>query len=574
MTKSNHTLDRRDFLRCISLAAPLVLAAPGAVVAGTTVAPAKKSKVRARELSTDLVIIGGGLGGCAAALAAARNGLRVIMTEETDWIGGQLTQQAVPPDENRWIETFGGTRSYQALRTGIRDYYRRNYPLTEKSRADKDFNPGNCWVSRIGGEPRVGLAVLYEMLAPFLGNGLVRILLRHKPVSALTNGDRVEAVSVLDIESGNELVLRAPFFADATEQGDLLPLTKTEYSLGAEAKSETTEPHAKDKAQTNNLQGFTFCFAMDFLAGEDHTIDRPRDYAYWRDFKMSTSAEKNYRFLSFDPADLKKIGFDPEARKGFWTYRRIADRDLFEPGFYRGDVTIVNWPQNDYSFGLITDVSEAEAKKHIERAKQLSLSLLYWLQTEAPKPDGSTGWKGLRLRPDVVGTADGLAKYPYIREGRRIKAEFTVLEQHVTTEARMKATGLAKDAVRATKFDDSVGIGSYWMDLHITTTGDHNAFGSTLPFQIPLGALLPRRVENLLPACKNLGVTHLTNGCFRLHPVEWNIGEAVGALAAFCAKQKKQPREVRNKRELLAEFQKLLQDDGVRLDWPGEAGAI
>src|SRR5690606_24164266 len=43
------------------------------------------------ELSADVVIIGGGLGGCAAALAALRNGLRVVMTEPTDWIGGQLT---------------------------------------------------------------------------------------------------------------------------------------------------------------------------------------------------------------------------------------------------------------------------------------------------------------------------------------------------------------------------------------------------------------------------------------------------------------------------------------------------
>ena len=174
----------------------------------------------------------------------------------------------------------------------------------------------------------------------------------------------------------------------------------------------------------------------------------------------------------------------------------------------------------------------------------------------------------------MVGTADGLAKYPYIREGRRIKADFTVLEQHVSTAARMAETGLSKAAVRATPYADSVGIGSYHMDLHITTTGDHGAFGSTLPFQIPLGALIPRRVENLLPACKNLGVTHLTNGCYRLHPVEWNIGEAAGSLAAFCVAQKKVPRQVRNQPELLADFQKLLTGDGVRLHWPPEAGAI
>jgi hypothetical protein len=575
MKNSKNKFDRRDFLKSIGLAAPLILAAPAAVVAQeSNSAPVKNLSPRAKEMSADLIVIGGGLGGCAAALAAARNGLNVILTEETDWLGGQISQQAVPPDENKWIETFGGTRSYQKFRTGIRDFYRRNYPLTEKARADKYLNPGNCWVSRIGCEPRVALVVLYEMLAPFLGNGQVQIFLNHKAVSAATTGDRVEAVRVLDLVSANETILHAPFFADATEQGDLLPLTKTEYSIGAEAKSETGEPHAKDKAEPNNLQGFTFCFAMDYLAGEDHTIEKPRDYDFWHDFTMSSSAQKSYRILNFDEHDSKKIGFDPVARTGFFSYRRIADRDLFAPGFYRGDMTIVNWPQNDFSFGLICDVSEAEAKKQIERAKQLSLSLFYWLQTEAPRPDGGAGWRGLRLRPDVVGTADGLAKYPYIREGRRIKAEFTVLEQYVTTTERMKETGLKKDEVRATPFADSVGIGSYRMDLHITTTGDHSEFGSTLPFQIPLGALVPQRVENLLPACKNLGVTHLTNGCYRLHPIEWNIGEAAGALAAFCVAQKKSPRAVRNKTGLLADFQKLLRADGVRLEWPKEAGAI
>lgn len=575
MKGPENLLHRRDFLKIAGLAAPWVLAGPPALAVELHAAAAGRSPAAgANELAADLVIIGGGLGGCAGALAAARNRLNVIMTEETDWIGGQITQQAVPPDENKWIETFGGTRSYQRFRTGIREYYRRNYPLTEKARADRYLNPGDCWVSRIGCEPRVALAALYEMLAPFLGNGQVRILLKHKAVSAATSGDRVEAVQVLDLESRHEIVLRAPYFADATEQGDLLPLTGTEYALGAEARSQTGEPHAKDKPEPGNLQGFTCCFAMDYLAGEDHTIERPRHYAYWRDFKLSTSAQKSYHVLDFEERDSRKIGFDPEGRSGYWTYRRIADRDLFAPGFYRGDLTLVNWPENDYSFGLICGVSEREAKRHLEQAKQMSLSLLYWLQTEAPRADGGTGWKGLRLRPDVVGTADGLAKYPYIREGRRIKAEFTVLEQHVTTAARMQETGLGRDAVRAMPYADSVGIGSYRMDLHITTTGDHAEFGSTLPFQIPLGALIPQRMENLLPACKNIGVTHLTNGCYRLHPIEWNIGEAAGTLAAYCLAQKTSPRAVRSQEALLVDYQKLLQRDGVRLEWPPEAGPV
>src|SRR5439155_5447208 len=95
----------------------------------------EKSAAEAADLAADLVIVGGGLGGCAAALAACRNGLRVVMTEETDWIGGQLTQQAVPPDEHRYIEQFGCTRSYRDFRTRVRDYYQRNYPLNPEARS-------------------------------------------------------------------------------------------------------------------------------------------------------------------------------------------------------------------------------------------------------------------------------------------------------------------------------------------------------------------------------------------------------------------------------------------------------
>ncbi|MGV2806757.1 FAD-dependent oxidoreductase, partial [Clostridium perfringens] len=124
-------------------------------------------------------------------------------------------------------------------------------------------------------------------------------------------------------------------------------------------------------------------------------------------------------------------------------------------------VSLVNWPQNDYWLGSIIDVPKEEADHHIYQAKQLSLSLLYWLQTEVPRPDGGKGYPGLRLRPDVVGTEDGMAMYPYIRESRRIQAEFTVLEQHVATESR-------PDGASET-FPDSVGIGCYRIDLHPST---------------------------------------------------------------------------------------------------------
>src|SRR5947209_11526510 len=97
----------------------------------------------AQELGAEVVIVGGGVGGCAAALTACRAGRRVLLTEPTAWLGGQLTAQAVPPDEHRFIEQFGCTRAYREFRARVRDYYRRNYPLTEEARARAFLNPGN-----------------------------------------------------------------------------------------------------------------------------------------------------------------------------------------------------------------------------------------------------------------------------------------------------------------------------------------------------------------------------------------------------------------------------------------------
>jgi FAD-dependent oxidoreductase family protein len=534
---------------------------------------------RARELRCDVAIIGGGVGGVAAALGALRNGQRVILTEETDWVGGQLTSQAVPPDEHGWIESFGCTRAYREYRNGVRAYYHRHYPLTEQARAAQYFNPGNATVSRIAHEPRVSLAVLEAMLAPYVSSGNLTVLLRHVPTRADAVRDRLSAVAVRDRDTGAERVLRAEYFLDATELGDLLPLAKTEYVTGFESRKQTSEPHAPEVAQPLNMQAFTVCFAMDYVPDEDHTIEKPAEYDVWRDYVPKLTPPWPGKLLAWDqpdPRTLKprSLTFDPEAatpvagRLNFMIYRRIVDKRNYQPGTFPTDVTLVNWPMNDYFGGPLFEIDRADAAKHLGRGKQLSLSLLYWLQTEAPRPDGKAGWRGLRLRPDVVGTSDGLAKAPYIRESRRIQAEFTVLEQHVGTEARSRLLNVPPEQLTAEAFPDSVGVGSYRIDLHMSTGGDNYIDISSLPFQIPLGALIPQRIENLLPACKNIGVTHVTNGCYRLHPVEWNIGEAAGCVAAHAIQTKTVPRHVRDDPKRFSAFQATIQRQGIETAWP------
>ena len=155
-TLEYRTVRRREFLEHCGLLAAAASYPRMSAVAKQTARSGRD------ELHADVVVIGGGLGGVAAALAATRTGKHVLLTEPTDWLGGQLSQQGVPPDEHVSIETHGCTRSYRELRTRIRDYYRRNYPLTDAARAKTNLNPGNGSVSRLCHEPRVAVAVFFK----------------------------------------------------------------------------------------------------------------------------------------------------------------------------------------------------------------------------------------------------------------------------------------------------------------------------------------------------------------------------------------------------------------------------
>ncbi|GAA2342988.1 FAD-dependent oxidoreductase [Dactylosporangium salmoneum] len=531
------------------------------------------------EISTDILVVGGGLGGVAAALAALRAGKRVVLSEEYDWLGGQLTSQAVPPDEHSWVEQFGVTASYRALRDGIRDYYRRYYPLTEKARAWRDLNPGAGGVSRLCHEPRVAVAVIEGMLAPYRSSRQLLVLQPYVPAAATTDGDHVTSVTLRHRDTGDTVGVSAGYVLDATETGDLLPITGTEYVTGFESQADTGEPSAPATAQPANMQAVSVCFAVDHVDG-DHTIDRPASYDFWRAYTpsfwggplLSFRAPSPRTLLQteriFDPnPDGDPLRVDADQRRdpgdhNLWTFRRIAARKLFAEGAYESDICLVNWPMLDYFEHPVIDVPDAG--QHLAAAREQARSVLYWLQTEAPRPDGGTGFPGLRLRGDVTGSADGLAQAPYIRESRRIRAEYTVVEQDLALAVRGD-----KGAVQ---YHDSVGVGMYRIDLHPSTGGDHYIDVGCCPFQIPLGALVPVRMDNLLAAGKNIGTTHITNGAYRLHPVEWNAGEAAGALAAFCLDRACPPRAVRNTPGLLADFQARLDRDGVERHWPDVTG--
>ncbi|WP_258134094.1 FAD-dependent oxidoreductase [Microbacterium sp. MYb45] len=518
--------------------------------------------------TADVLIIGGGLGGVAAALTATELGRTVILVERGEWLGGQLTTQAVPPDESPWVEEVSSS-SYRRLRETIRGIYASHYPLSEHARAQgAHLNPGLGSVSRVTHEPRVGMLALELLLSPMVASGRLTVLRHREPIAVHRDGRRIVGVDVRDRRDGSVLPLEGRVVVDATELGDLLELGGLEFVTGAESSSETGEMHAPEVADPLDQQAVSWCFAVEHRRGEDHTIAKPAAYDYWRrthdprwpgsqlsftDVVPYTLAERYLPLFAGAPAEASRPDADD-----LWHFRRVIGERNF-PGL--PDVSLVNWPHIDYwNLPLVgPGVDGAARERALAGARSLSESFLYWMQTEAPHDDGSgTGFPGLRLRGDVVGTEDGFAMEAYIRESRRIRALFTVTEGHIGHDMRGDAA--------AVQFADSVGIGSYRIDLHPSTSGRNYVDIGCYPFQIPLGALIPRDVDNLLPANKNIGTTHITNGAYRLHPVEWSIGEAVGALAAHALRTGQSPEAVRA--HDTEGLQRVLTNLGVPLAWP------
>jgi len=517
--------------------------------------PSRLLPEQAVHESCDILIVGAGLGGVAAALRATRLGRRVCLIEETGWPGGQISTQGVSAlDEHAYIETIGGTRGYYELREAIRAYYKDRYTLSSEALRAATFNPGNAWVSRVAFEPRAGATVVDAMLAAPRASGALRVFYHTRAVAADVSADRVTSVLARDLDTGTALRFHPGFVLDATDLGDLFPLTGTPYAVGAESRAETGEPSAPEVADPSCLQHFTFPIAVELRPGEVHTIPRPDGYARNR-------VEQPYSFTyhPWDPAARPYRMFEaaPGTYGPFWTYRRAVDARNFADPRIPHDIAVINWTGNDFRGGTVVDRPPDKQADLYRRARLLTLGFLYWLQTEAPRDDGGTGYPELRPRPDLMESADGLSQVPYVREGRRLGARALIREQDIAVASQPGARG--------ERFDDTVGIGFYPIDLH--GCGVRTVSIPTRPFQIPLGALVPKRIANLLPAAKNIGTTHITNGAYRVHPVEWAVGEAAAGLAVFCVRTEASPQQVHARPDLVRRLQLLLLDEGIPLHW-------
>ncbi|MBD2499470.1 FAD-dependent oxidoreductase [Anabaena azotica] len=601
---------------------------PAAIVAAPPRTPDK-------TVNCDILVVGGGLSGVATAYEGLLAGRRVCLTEITDWLGGQISSQGTSALDERPTQSR-------------RQFYSRGY-LELRNRIQKKYgelNPGDCWVSESCFLPRDAHTIMVQMLrdAQKRGKGKLEwfpntvikdlqisqgklinsaIAIQHQPakgappLNTLPLSQTIEeAYSYSNSPRLTKTIIRlvphqtqgnAPkwYVVDASETGEIIALADVPYRLGIDARSYLEPSSSSTQNDPYCTQGFTYTFAME--AKEEA---QPQ--------KMPPYYLQYSPYFSYELPRLADFGL-------VFTYRRIwspkqGQQVSFNGVRYSaptpGDISMQNWTWgNDYRPGTAQDnlvytrqqlQATGQLKsggwlgglrtESLRKAEEKAYSYYYWLV--AGTTDSQLGPDVKRPQPNnrflagldsPMGTAHGLSKYPYMREGRRIIGRpswgqptgFTIWEIDISRRnyndeyyrktlppdmyrrlraalAGLEATSVISGQIspdkamrrtRSTIFPDAVGIGHYAIDFHPCMEksppeapgnrerpGERRGAGQAYPFQIALRAMIPQKIDNLIVGGKSIATSHIAAAAYRVHSFEWSAGAAAGTVAAFSLK--------------------------------------
>ena len=461
------------------------------------------------ELTADVLVVGGGTGGTAAAIQAARRGANTVLASEFSWLGGMLTAAGVSaPDGNELA----------ALQTGIWGEFIRTLAQQQAGGLD------NAWVSFFTYDPREGARLFAEWLEA-LPN--LRWLTGQVPQAVLKDGDRVVGVRFPDF------TVRAKVVLDGTELGDLLPLADVPYRWGWESRSQWNEPSAPDEQLCADLN--QWC-----------PVQTPTWVVVLQDFGAGKAA----------PEVEAPPGYNPDVFTGAWTNH--SPQLFLDYGRLPEGRLMINWPirGNDYDIAVERQIGEgADRDRFLDEALCRSQCFARYIQTHLDKRYG--------LAADTFPAHDrgggAFALHPYYRESRRLRGMATVREQDILPIAGGTVAALPVDE---TGQMSAIAVGNYDNDHHYPSWLPEKAFAAihtirttkkrirwggfqtgTL-FAIPYGALVPEATDGLLVCEKNISVSHIANGVTRLQTVVLGIGQSAGMAAALCVEQNCQPREL------------------------------
>ena len=610
-------------LTCLESVVPVALAAP--------------PRSPDQTVECEILVAGGGLSGAATAYEALLSGRTVCLTEITDWVGGQISAQGTSALDERPTQRqqLLYSRGYLDLRQRIKRKY-------------GELNPGDCWVSDSCFLPKDAHNILFNQLkdAARRGKGTLKwfpstvvkeldinqsgkliqgaIAIQHRPVKGAPplntsplsqtiedsyryeNSSQFEKsiVRFVPQQRKKQTGGTAPdwYVVDATETGELIGLADVPYRLGIDPRSYLEPSSSSETGDRYCTQGFTYTFAME-ATKEPQAHTPPSFYQQYAPY------------YSYELQRLADFGL-------VFTYRRIwspkeGQQTKFGGITYSaptpGDISMQNWTWgNDYRPGtaednLIYSRDQLQASGQLQpggwmgglrtetlrKGEENALGYFHWLV--AGTTDSQLGANVKQPQPNnrylsgldsPMGTAHGLSKYPYMREGRRIIGRpgwghpqgFTLWEIDISrrdyndeyyrntlspqTYRSLRAALAGFEAAsaiagtkpldqimrrsRSTIYPDSIGIGHYAIDFHPCMTmspaeapgnkereGERRGAGQAYPFQIPLRALIPQKIDNMLVAGKSIATSHIAAAAYRVHSFEWSAGAAAGTTAAF-----------------------------------------
>ncbi len=483
-------------------------------------------------LKADVLVVGGGTGGTAAAIQAARCGAKTILVSEFPWLGGMLTSAGVSaPDGNELA----------AFQTGLWGSFLRE--LQQRQPEGLDWG----WVSFFTYDPRIGAAIFADWVK-CLPN--LHWICGHKPQAVIKEADRILGVQFTDFTVSAQITL------DATELGDLLALGEVSHRWGWELQAEFGEPSAP--IAPNDLT-------------RTYPVQAPTWVAIMQDFGEGAVAPE----IPAPPIH------SPDRFIGAWD--NYTPEQFLNYGRLPGGLLMINWPirGNDYGEKLDRLIgSETSQQEFLQESLWHSQSFTHFIQiqlgrryglaenifptshTKNPPLELLGGGEGgvVNSQQSTVNSqhhsgATGIdmtsafALHPYYRESRRLQGITTIREQDI-----LPITGgrVAKLPLNAEGICEAVAIGNYANDHHYPS-GDIPLQPKSIrwggrwtgtAFTIPYSALIPASTDGLLVCEKNISVSHIANGATRLQPTVMNIGQAAGMAAALCIEQGCQPREL------------------------------
>ena len=435
-------------------------------------------------IEVDVLVIGGTTSGISAGIQASRLGAKTLVVEETPWLGGMLTSSGVSAVD-------GNHHMPSGIWNEFRELLRYRYGGADA------LSTG--WVSNTLFEPHIGDSIFKAMAAK---EELLKVIYEYYPVSVQKKGIRVTGATFQNMQ-GEILRVKARITIDATDLGDGLAMAGATYRLGMDAKIETGEDIAPSE-NNDIVQDITWVAILKDYGNGDHvTLTKPAEYD-----------PDLYRECCNLIEDGNNVNCDM-----MLNYGRLPNKKY-----------MINWPRNGNDIYLnVVEMSREQRIVELQKAKNRTLGFVYYIQHEL-------GYKHLGLADDEFDTPDQLAYTPYHREGRRMDGLVRFTYNHV-----MNPYGRPDPLYRT-----GISVGDYPVDHHhkCNPAAPELAFLPVPSFCIPVGALIPEKIDGLIVSDKAISVTNLINGSTRLQPVVLLTGQAAGVLAALCIAEEKQPRDV------------------------------